>query len=206
MAQASHQHNLVVHATHEAGVKVGGIGAVLDGLLGAQTYNEHVTRTILVGPMDTGDKEQMERLTAPRNRIELRYSSHHSANEVNARLATRLRTIEQQHRAKILYGTRAFGDTHHEIILVDAGQPNVERLNAYKASLYGHFGIQSDRYESQPEYNLYINAAEPGYQALQAIAGKTSGTVIAHDKPSRGRPAAQSSPTSLWACPCATAQ
>jgi hypothetical protein len=27
---------LVVHATHEAGVKVGGIGAVLDGLLGRQ--------------------------------------------------------------------------------------------------------------------------------------------------------------------------
>jgi hypothetical protein len=181
MADASHQHNLVVHATHEAGVKVGGIGAVLDGLLGTQAYNEHVTRTILVGPMDTGDKEQMERFTAPRNRIELRYSSHHGVNEVNARLATRLRTVEQQHRARILYGTRAFGDTHHEVILVDARQPNVERLNAYKASLYGHFGIQSDRYESQPEYNLYINAAEPGYQALQAIAGKTSGTVIAHE-------------------------
>ena len=33
---------LVIHATHEAGVKVGGIGAVLDGLLGADVYNHSV--------------------------------------------------------------------------------------------------------------------------------------------------------------------
>ena len=39
---------LVVHATHEAGVKVGGIGAVLDGLLGAESYNQQVERTILL--------------------------------------------------------------------------------------------------------------------------------------------------------------
>ena len=36
------EYDLVVHATHEAGVKVGGIGAVLNGLLGARAYVEHV--------------------------------------------------------------------------------------------------------------------------------------------------------------------
>ena len=36
---------LVVHATHEAGFKLGGIGAVLDGLLGSPAYNEAVGRT-----------------------------------------------------------------------------------------------------------------------------------------------------------------
>ena len=43
------QIDLVVHATHEAGVKFGGIGAVLSGLLGTPSYNRHITRTILVG-------------------------------------------------------------------------------------------------------------------------------------------------------------
>ena len=43
---------LVVHATHEAGLKLGGIGAVLDGLLGSPAYNETVGRTILVGPIN----------------------------------------------------------------------------------------------------------------------------------------------------------
>ena len=57
--------DLVIHATHEAGVKVGGIGAVLDGLLGSRAYNERVAHTILVGPMDTTDPVEMERLVAP---------------------------------------------------------------------------------------------------------------------------------------------
>ena len=67
--------DLVVHATHEAGVKFGGIGAVLTGLLGAPAYNQHVARTILVGPMDTGSRAEMERLTAARNQLEIRYYS-----------------------------------------------------------------------------------------------------------------------------------
>ena len=53
--------SLLVHATHEAGVKVGGIGAVLDGLLSAQAYQQHVARTVLVGPLNAGDSTEMER-------------------------------------------------------------------------------------------------------------------------------------------------
>ena len=58
---------LLIHATHEAGVKVGGIGAVLDGLLGSPVYSEEVERSILVGPMAGWDPIEMERLTSPRN-------------------------------------------------------------------------------------------------------------------------------------------
>jgi glycosyltransferase involved in cell wall biosynthesis len=181
MPKATHQHNLVVHATHEAGAKVGGIGAVLDGLLGTPTYNRHVGRTILFGPMDADDTEQMEQLTAPRNHLKIHYSSHHGVNQVDAELGDRLRAIEQRSQATLLYGTRAFGNAQHEIILVDARHPNVERLNRYKADLYSHFGIQSDRYEHDQEYSMHVNAAEPGYQALQAIAGEMHGTVIAHE-------------------------
>ncbi len=41
---------LLAHVTHEAGEKIGGIGAVLDGLLGSSAYNHMVGRTILLGP------------------------------------------------------------------------------------------------------------------------------------------------------------
>ena len=70
---------LVVHATHEAGVKLGGIGAVLDGLLGAQAYNEQVERTILVGPMHAADPAVIERLTSQRNGLIILYSSLHQS-------------------------------------------------------------------------------------------------------------------------------
>jgi len=40
-----------VHVTHEAVRKVGGIGAVLQGLVTAKTYRAAVDRIILVGPL-----------------------------------------------------------------------------------------------------------------------------------------------------------
>ena len=44
-----------VHVTHEAIQKIGGIGAVLHGLLTSKVYLEQVPRNILVGPFWPGD-------------------------------------------------------------------------------------------------------------------------------------------------------
>ena len=163
--------DLVVHATHEAGLKLGGIGAVLDGLLSAPTYLEKVKRTILVGPMNTQDRAEMERLASPRNRLEILYSSYHRVNGVDERLAQAFRSIEELHNVRVLYGRRAFGQALHEIILVDPATAFLDRTNLFKGKLYDEFGLTSDRYESHPEYSLYINAAESSYQALKAVVG-----------------------------------
>ena len=40
---------IVVHVTHEAVEKIGGIGAVLAGLMTAEAYAKIVSRTILLG-------------------------------------------------------------------------------------------------------------------------------------------------------------
>ena len=66
---------IVIHSTHEAEFKMGGIGAVLDGLLCAPSYLNQVDRSLLVGPMNTHDKIEMERLFAGRNRLKVRYFS-----------------------------------------------------------------------------------------------------------------------------------
>ena len=46
----------VVHVTHEALQKVGGIGAVLQGLCTSGVYQGRVERNILVGPIFDGDQ------------------------------------------------------------------------------------------------------------------------------------------------------
>ena len=46
----------VVHVTHEAIQKIGGIGAVLQGLLTSKVYLEQAPRNILVGPFWPGDE------------------------------------------------------------------------------------------------------------------------------------------------------
>ena len=41
----------VVHVTHEAAGKIGGIGAVLEGMFTSHAYNNEVGRTVLVCPL-----------------------------------------------------------------------------------------------------------------------------------------------------------
>ncbi len=91
------QFPLVVHATHEAGVKLGGIGAVLDGLLGAAGYNAAVERTVVVGPLNASNAVEMERLTAPRNGLNILYSSLHAIfDNVPDSMRLALQRVEQQ--------------------------------------------------------------------------------------------------------------
>ena len=47
----------VIHVTHEAVVKVGGIGAVLEGLITTSSYQANIGRTILVGPLFSPEDE-----------------------------------------------------------------------------------------------------------------------------------------------------
>ncbi len=185
--------DLVVHATHEAGFKIGGIGAVLDGLLSARAYNEAVPRTILVGTINTSDAGQMARLTEPRNRMTLYYSSWHKINTPPPTLpedtdwdtiSSSLRAIEAMFKVHIMYGRRAFRGVEHEVLLVDAAHADIWETNRFKYDLWDHYTIASERYEMLDEYDLTIKAARPSLAALQVLAGpKGNGrrVILAHE-------------------------
>lgn len=178
---------LVVHATHEAGVKVGGIGAVLDGLLGAESYMRQVQRTVLVGPMMANDPVQLERLNSPRSGLTMRYSSLHGIfNGVSEDRRAALQAVEQTFQVALLYGTRRFGKAEHEVLLVDATSPSGQQVNSFKYYLWENYGLDSNRYSWNPEFNLYIAIAPPLFAALRAIgagAGLTPDErfIIAHE-------------------------
>jgi hypothetical protein len=178
---------LVVHATHEAGLKVGGIGAVLDGLLSAPGYLNAVQRTILVGPMNADDPTHMERINNPRSGITIRYSSLHGIfDRVGEALRSSLQQVEQTFSIAILYGTRRFGNAEHEIILVDATSPNWQQVDSFKYYLWENYGLDCARYSWSSEFNLYIMIAPPLFAALQAIgAGRglapAEKFIIAHE-------------------------
>ncbi|MBI3732252.1 MAG: hypothetical protein HY259_02190 [Chloroflexi bacterium] len=160
---------LVVHATHEAGVKVGGIGAVLDGLLSQPAYNRAVRRTLVAGPFNPWDRLEMERLYAPRNGFKARYSAHDGFYDVPPDVARALTQVELGYRVRLLYGTRRFGDAEHEILLVDPRGADPAAANGLKYHLWERYGIDSTRYEWLDEYNLYLNAAEPTAAGLAAL-------------------------------------
>lgn len=172
--------SLVVHATHEAGVKLGGIGAVLDGLLGADAYNRSVERTVLVGPMNVNDSTEMDRLVSPRNGLTIRYSSMHAIDDgVPDAKRLALQLVEQTFQVAVLYGVRRFGPHEHEVILVDASQPNQQQIDSFRFHVWQNYGFDSARYQWNPECNLYFTIASPLFGALKAIG---AGEGLARDE------------------------
>jgi hypothetical protein len=176
---------LVVHATHEAGLKLGGIGAVLDGLLGSPAYNAAVGRTILVGPLNPWNVIEMERLTAPANRLRLIYSSIHGVNQAAEPLGRALQAIEARMNVRFVYGVRSFGEHAHEVLLVDAGGIAGQTINSYKFHLWQHWGLSCNRYESNWEFSFHLNAGEPLYEAVEALTSEMPAGadryIIAHE-------------------------
>ncbi len=170
MKEASAPIPLVIHASHEAGAKIGGIGAMLEGLLQSNTYNIGVKRTMLVGPMFGWDSMLMERLNSPENQLTIRYSSLHGVfDNVAPHIREALQKVEESYRVALLYGTRTFGEREHEVLLVDVSNPDPDYIAQFKYHVWEHYGIDCARYSHDPEFNLYMAIAQPLYAALKAL-------------------------------------
>lgn len=172
--------SIVVHVTHEAIQKMGGIGAVLEGLLTTRSYNEAIDRTFLVGPLFSGaDLGALDSVL------------YHAAEGTKTTpYAAALSEIEKTYQVEIIYGQRQFKNkaqnvtTLTDVILVNVSNSNEDLTGQFKWQLYEHFGIESTRYESEWEYEEYVRLAEPAYQALRVLIGEETETpvyIISHE-------------------------
>ena len=153
--------SIVVHVTHEAIQKMGGIGAVLEGLLTTRSYNEAIERTFLVGPLFSGaDLGALDTLLY-----------HARSGITDTPHATALSEIEQTYHVELVYGQRQFEDKNRkvtiltDVILVNVSSSNETLTGQFKWQLYEHFQIESNRYEGEWEFEEYVRLAEPAYAA-----------------------------------------
>jgi hypothetical protein len=158
------------HVTHEAIQKIGGIGAVLHGLLTSKDYLEKVPRNILVGPFWPSD-DRGERRLGPQG--EVLYSSLDQLNR--SPLSGRFREIEQTYDVSIVYGRRKFVSKETgvvstpEVLLIDVSHYDAEKINQFKFDLWKTFGIESSRYENVWDFEQYMRLAKPAIAALHAL-------------------------------------
>ncbi len=168
-------------------MKIGGIGAVLEGLLCTDTYNQQVNRTVLAGPFPVWDDSQMARILSPRSRLQVRYASRYGIyGLVESALGRRLLQAEQELNVSLLYAHTAFGAYRHEILLVDPTHLDPGIRQAYTAALQAEFGIDADRYSHDPEWRLFIDLAVPLLRMLEALTADVASDpaqrfLIAHD-------------------------
>jgi glycogen synthase len=173
----------VVHVTHETVGKIGGIGAVLQGLFTCKSYLEAVDRSILVGPLFTTEGPVSERLG---ENSEVLYSSIDGF--LNPGYAPAFRKIENLFNAGIVYGRRTFFDeqtgvkSSPEVLLIDVRYMDKNMINEFKGRLFEEFGIRSNLYEDLWEYEQYVRLAPVAIAALKAIdAAGDSTVIIAHE-------------------------
>jgi hypothetical protein len=175
----------VVHVTHEAVYKIGGIGAVLEGLLTAKAYHEYASRNILVGPFFGIEGPVQHRLGATGKVL---YSSVDGI--VGGPYAQAFKKIEQQFGVGVIYGKRRFlpdrsgVETEAEVLLFDVHTANRDMLNRFKARVWERFGIDSLRYEFVWDFEEYMRIAEPAIIALRAMGATNAAqpsVILAHE-------------------------
>ena len=175
---------IVVHVTHEAVEKIGGIGTVINGLATAEEYSKVVSRTVLLGPVLTTDRAAEHRLGAGGEVI---YSTLDDLRPSPWR--EKFLPIERMYDVGVIYGTRDLDDVYTdrsiraEVILIDVFHTNQTRLNLFKGELYTKFSVECDRFEHIWEFEEYIRLAEPGCDALRAIGcdGDQRVVMLAHE-------------------------
>lgn len=175
----------VVHVTHEAVGKIGGIGAVLEGLFTSQAYLNQIRRNILVSPLFSADGSLSDRLGPD---SEVLYSS--IDGYVNTSYFNSFRKIENSFNVNIIYGRRTFRDpvtgvkSTPEVLLFDVTRAEPGPVNQLKSRLFEEYGIMSNQYENLWEYEQYMRLAPATIAALKAIGAAESDmdtVIVSHE-------------------------
>ncbi len=173
----------VVHVTHEAAGKIGGIGEVLRGFFTCPSYLKAVERSILVGPLFSAEGPRQDRLGSEG---EVLYSS------VDGFIPPEWRRIFEQvegtYGVGIVYGRRTFADretgvtSSPEVLLIDVRNSHPNPIHDFKRRMYENFGVQSHRHEQVWEYEQYVRLGPPAIAAIKALGVRgDSTTVISHE-------------------------
>jgi len=175
----------LIHITHEAREKMGGIGAVLEGLLTAPAYGSAVERTILVGTASLPLAEPLADLSS----IAYPTSAPGPHEPAAAPLAEALARIEAAYGVRVLYGRRAIADPMQsrraavELVLLDVHDALAEPANRLKRDLWEAYGLESDRFEGNWSYEEWIRLAAPALEVVAALVGgrTDSAALISHE-------------------------
>ncbi len=173
----------IIHVTHEAVHKMGGIGTVLEGLINSHPYQQRVDRTVLVCPMF--DPDASERLGPGGEPV---YSS--LDHLWRGPYADAFRRVEADFNVHIAYGRRTIEDAitgrraSCEVLLIDVRNVREQRVDALKARLWELHGLQSNRHEHVWDYEQYMRLAAPARAALEAMGlgdERHPAIVLAHE-------------------------
>ncbi|MBN1436681.1 MAG: hypothetical protein JW936_06380 [Sedimentisphaerales bacterium] len=173
----------IIHVTQNPIAQSGGIADLLSGLLTSDNYKKHTERSLIIGPLH--QNQQSDRL-GPNSQV--LYSS--LDNIIDEPYCRAFQELESKFGVDIVYGRRTIinpitgQQAQPEVILVNTHNINPNPVNAFKAWLYEDFGIESQRYENNPEYDLCVQIAPAAVSILRSLSVSSPqhpALLVAHD-------------------------
>lgn len=165
---------VAVHITHEALYKIGGIGEVLNGLCTSSNYFSFFDRTLLYGPLFEYIGSASTRL----GKDGVVYYSSRDNYDVG-HFGGLFKTILEKYQIEIVYGKRRlFSDLNPskkatvDVLLVDVTKMKRDLVDYQKYRFWELFGITSDRYEREWDYEQYFRLSLPYFELLKALFSK----------------------------------
>lgn len=171
---------VAVHVTHEAIEKIGGIGAVIHGLSTASPYSKEFPTTLLYTPLFNREGDSSSRLGENSSII------FSSIDGIDAEgYGEKLSAIERRFGVRIVYGKKQFSKDGSfmnpvtvDIAAVDVVDMNSELIDEFKFKIWERFGIESNRYKDDADYEQYLRIALPLTDIIEALYGKRERAVL----------------------------
>jgi len=164
---------IAVHITHESVKKIGGIGAVLQGLCTTQAYQGFFDKTLFYGPLFKGGGDILSDFTEAG---EILFSSSNGKDRGD--YGKLFHEIMQKYAIDILYGKRELVNEFDpnkrasvDVVLVETRTMNPVELAKFKYRLWEKFAIQSDLYPYDWDYEQYLRIAVPFMEILERLYG-----------------------------------
>lgn len=172
----------IAHVTHEAVQKIGGIGAVLAGLITSRHYKSTVKRTVICGPLTAEDRKVIAE-----GRPDLKLMPAKQIEDRTA--AVGLQQIEKRYGVEILHGFRRYPgldggvENEAEILLIDVSRVTREHVAAVKSRLQQEMGLRFDKFRLTAEHDRFIRLTVPAYEALLTLRRSKDGpcVLVAHE-------------------------
>uniref|UniRef100_A0A7V4JPF9 Starch synthase catalytic domain-containing protein n=1 Tax=Thermodesulfobacterium geofontis TaxID=1295609 RepID=A0A7V4JPF9_9BACT len=162
---------LAIHVTHEALYKIGGIGEVINQLCTSPSYLSFFDKTLLYGPL-------FEYIGSPSTRLGKDGTVFYSSKDLydTKDFSQLFRFFLEKYNIDIVYGERKIVNELNpkktsivEVLLVDVTRMNKEVVNFFKYLFWENFGLSSDRYEQDWDFEQYFRIGIPYFELISLL-------------------------------------
>lgn len=162
---------VAIHISHEALYKIGGIGEVLNGLCTTPSFQAFFDKILLYGPL-------FEYIGSASGRLGKDGIVYYSSkdNYDTGHFSELFKSLLEKYQIDIVYGKRRLlsdfdpsRKTTVDVLLVDIRNLKKEITDFYKYLFWEHFGLASDKYEKDWDYEQYFRISIPYLEFLKVL-------------------------------------